>query len=64
MVQYRIFAASKSNLLIMKKYLHLVLLLFVFAGFAKAQGPASTANWFGYILPPNPAEYKYISFTM
>lgn len=48
----------------MKKYLHLVLLLFAFAGFAKAQGPASTANWFGYILPPNPAEYKYISFTM
>ena len=48
----------------MKKYLHLVLLLFVFAGFAKAQGPASTANWFGYILPPSPAEYKYVSFTM
>ena len=48
----------------MKKLLHLVLLLFVFAGFAMAQGPASTANWFGYILPPNPAEYKYISYTM
>ena len=48
----------------MKKFLPLMLLLFVFAGFAKAQGPASTANWFGYILPPNPAEYKYISFTM
>ncbi len=48
----------------MKKYLHLVLLLFAFAGFAKAQGPASTANWFGYILPPSPTEYKYISFTM
>lgn len=48
----------------MKKYLHLVLFLLVFAGFAQAQGPASTANWFGYILPPNPAEYKYISFTM
>ena len=48
----------------MKKYLHLVLLLFVFAGFAKAQGPQSTANWFGYILPPSPAEYKYVSFTM
>ena len=47
----------------MKKYLHLVLLLFAFAGFANAQ-PASTANWFGYILPPNPAEYKYVSFTM
>ena len=47
----------------MKKYLHLFLFLFVFAGFANAQ-PASTANWFGYILPPNPAEYKYISFTM
>ncbi len=48
----------------MKKYLHLALLLFVFAGFAKAQGPASNANWFGYILPPSPAEYKYVSFTM
>ncbi len=48
----------------MKKYLHLALLLFVFAGFAKAQGPASTANWFGYILPPSPAEYKYVSFSM
>ena len=48
----------------MKKYLHLVLLLFAFAGFAMAQGPASTANWFGYILPPSPAEYKYITFTM
>ena len=48
----------------MKKYLHLVLLLFVFAGFAQAQSPASTANWFGYILPPSPAEYKYVSFTM
>ncbi len=48
----------------MKKYLHLFLLLFAFAGFAKAQEPASTANWFGYILPTSPAEYKYISFTM
>ena len=48
----------------MKKYLHLALLLFVFAGFAKAQGPQSTANWFGYILPPNPAANKYISFTL
>ena len=48
----------------MKKILHLLLLLFVFAGFAKAQSPASTANWFGYILPPSPAEYKYITFTM
>lgn len=48
----------------MKKHMHLILLLFAFAGFAKAQGPASTANWFGYILPPSPAEYKYISFTM
>ena len=47
----------------MKKYLHLILLLFVFSGFANAQ-PASTANWFGYILPSSPAEYKYISFTM
>ena len=33
-------------------------------GIAKAQGPASTANWFGYILPPNPAANKYVSFTM
>ena len=48
----------------MKKYLHLFLFIFVFAGFAKAQGPSSTANWFGYILPPSPAEYKYVSFTM
>ena len=48
----------------MKKYLQLALLLFVFAGFAKAQGPQSTANWFGYILPSSPAEYKYITFTM
>ena len=48
----------------MKKTFYLAILLFVFAGFAKAQGPASTANWFGYILPPSPAENKYISFTM
>ena len=48
----------------MKKHLQLFLLLFAFAGFAKAQGPASAANWFGYILPSSPAEYKYISFTM
>jgi hypothetical protein len=48
----------------MKKYLQLTLLLFVLAGIAKAQGPASTANWFGYILPSSPAEYKYITFTM
>jgi len=48
----------------MKKYLSLFLLLFLFAGFAKAQGPQSTANWFGYILSPSPAEYKYVSFTM
>ena len=48
----------------MKKHLQLVLLLFVFAGFANAQGPASTANWFGYILPPSPAEYQYIFFIM
>ena len=48
----------------MKKYLSLFLLLFLIAGFAKAQGPQSTANWFGYILPPSPAEYKYVSFTM
>ena len=48
----------------MKKQSLLFLLLFAFAGFAKAQGPTSTANWFGYILPSNPAEYKYITFTM
>ena len=48
----------------MKKYLHLALLLFVFVGFVKAQDPQSTANWFGYILPSSPAEYKYVSFTM
>lgn len=48
----------------MKKYLQLALLILVFASFAKAQGPQSTANWFGYILPPSPAEYKYITFTM
>ena len=48
----------------MKKYLQLALLILVFAGFAKAQGPQSTANWFGYILPSSPAEYKYITFTM
>ena len=53
----------KPNLIIMKKYLQFVLLLFAFAGFINAQ-PASTANWFGYLLPPNPAEYKFISFTM
>ena len=47
----------------MKKYLHLFLLIFVFVGFVNAQ-PVSTANWFGYILPSSPAEYKYISFTM
>ena len=53
------------NRITMKKYLHLILLLFVFTGFVNAQsGPTSTANWFGYILPPNPAEYKYVSFTM
>ena len=49
----------------MKKHLHLILLLFVCSCFANAQsGPLSTANWYGYILPPNPAEYKYITFTM
>ena len=48
----------------MKKLLHLFLLLLVFSGFASAQGPLSTANWYGYILPPNPAEYKYVTFTM
>ena len=40
------------------------MLLFVLAGFVKAQDPQSTANWFGYILPSSPAEYKYITFTM
>ena len=48
----------------MKKYLHLSLLILVFAGFANAQGLQSTANWFGYELPPNPAANKYITFTM
>ena len=48
----------------MKKTFYLVLFLLAFAGFAQAQEPASTANWFGYILPSNPAEYKYVSFTM
>ena len=48
----------------MKKTFYLILFLLAFFGFAKAQEPASTANWFGYILPPSPAEYKYISFTM
>ena len=52
------------NLIVMKRQLHLILLLFVFSAFAKAQGPASTANWFGYILPSSPAEYKYVTFTM
>ena len=47
----------------MKKFLHLFLLLFTFIGFANAR-PSSTAHWFGYILPPNQAENKYISFTM
>ena len=36
----------------MKKTFYIFLLLFAFAGLAKAQ----TANWFGYILPPSPAE--------
>lgn len=48
----------------MKKIVPFLLLLLVFAGFAKAQSPASTANWFGFILPPSPAENKFISFTM
>ena len=54
----------KPNSFIMKKYLQLALLILVFAGFAKAQGPQSTANWFGYILPPSPAASKYVTFTM
>ncbi len=54
----------KPNSFVMKKYLQLALLILVFAGFAKAQGPQSTANWFGYILPPSPAASKYVSFTM
>ncbi len=48
----------------MKRFLHLALLLFVFSGFVKAQGPQSTTNWYGYILPPSPAANKYISFNM
>ena len=48
----------------MKQFVHLILLLLAFAGFAKAQGPSSTANWLGYQLPPSPAEYRYISFNM
>lgn len=48
----------------MKKSIVPLILLLVFAGFTKAQGPASTANWFGYILPSSPAEYKYVTFTM
>jgi len=55
---------DKQNSSIMKKYLQLALLILVFAGFAKAQGPQSTANWFGYILPPSPAASKYVTFTM
>ena len=34
----------KLNFTIMKKYLHLALLLFVFAGFAKAQGAMLTVT--------------------
>ena len=48
----------------MKKRLHLFLFIFVFVSFANAQGLQSTANWFGYILPPSPAENKYVTFTM
>lgn len=48
----------------MKKFLHLILLFALFS-FANAQSlPSSTANWFGYILPPSSADYRYISFTM
>ena len=36
----------------MKKTIYLILFLLVFAGFAKAQGPQSTANWFGYFGYP------------
>ena len=54
----------KLNFTTMKKRLHLFLFIFVFVSFANAQGLQSTANWFGYILPPSPAEYKYITFTM
>ena len=54
----------KLNFTTMKKYLHLFLFILVFAGFANAQGIQSTANWFGYISPPSPAEYKYVTFTM
>jgi hypothetical protein len=49
----------------MSKHLHLFLMLFMFSGLVNAQsGPLSTANWFGYILPPSPAANKYITFTM
>ena len=48
----------------MNKFLHLSLLIFVIAGFVNAQTPASTANWFGFELPPSPAANKYVTFTM
>jgi hypothetical protein len=49
----------------MSKHLHIFLMLFMFSGLVNAQsGPLSTANWFGYILPPSPAANKYITFTM
>ena len=48
----------------MKKIIYLIMFLLMFVSFAPAQGPASTANWFGYILPPSPAANKYVTFTM
>jgi hypothetical protein len=49
----------------MKKFSYLILIIFLLTGIVNAQsGPSSTANWYGYILPPNPAEYEYVTFTM
>ena len=48
----------------MKKIIYLIMFILMFVSFAQAQGPASTANWFGYILPPSPAANKYVTFTM
>lgn len=49
----------------MKKFSYLILIIFMLTGIVNAQsGPSSTANWYGYILPPNPAEYEYVTFTM
>jgi hypothetical protein len=48
----------------MKKNIYLIMFLLMFVSFVQAQGPVSTANWFGYILPPSPAANKYVTFTM